>query len=85
MITYKISNQHIKIISCDQREYFTDLFTGNLEEKIKERTVNKEKDRMSRLGCSTTHHIKVSDGANAVRWLLRFFFLNPFSQSILVK
>lgn len=39
MITYKIYNQHIKRIPCDQREYSADLFTGNLEKKIKERTV----------------------------------------------
>lgn len=79
MITYKIYNQHIKRIPWDQREYSADLFTGNLEKKIKERTViSIEKDhsntnQMSRLDCSMAQHIKVSDGANAPRWFLRFF------------
>jgi len=63
MITYKISNQHIKRRPCDQREYSTDLFTGSLEGKIKERTdITTEKDhshtnQMSSLDCSMAHHI----------------------------
>lgn len=73
MIAYKISNQRIKRIPCDQREYSGDLFTGNrsVGEKIKERTViTTEKDhsntnQMSSLDFSMARLIKVSEGGNA--------------------
>lgn len=56
MITYKTSNQHIKRSPCDQREYSTALFTGNLEEK------NERKDSHHHRKRPFTHKPNVESG-----------------------